>query len=393
MRTLHCTRTPWSFTPPPDPFWDRDAHRVLQQLRLQLAPSVLLGRSLRPRRRYASPGLLLWCRQLPGWQRANLLHRWVLPLCGTLLWYLKSMLTQPCQRRKAEQTPTQHQKRQRSETMRRHSPASPGPDTPALPLSLESVPAPPPPPRPAPAPSVEAKPDLFYQYQRRTNRSAYSAKSASRSRKRSVPFIVEAKLLPVVGRRTASCGEEPSPTGRIRPICGTRKNKAKTAEQSGDSLAAAGPSSAEKAVTSRRQRRQGATHGEASSIRPQRRGEPTSVRSQRAAAGYSRISPELSSEHDEPRKRKKSVESGHHPISTAEKMQMRLYKLICQSISGNRRSRDQLIRSLASLDQRASPPRRSGRRAKKKRESWEVLAELPRRPKLTKPSQPREHSE
>ncbi|MBA2227983.1 hypothetical protein, partial [Thermogemmata fonticola] len=87
MRTPHCTRTPWSFTPPPDLFWDRDAHRVLQQLRLQLAPSVLLGRSLRPRRRYASPGLLLWCRQLPGWQRANLLHRWVLPLCGTLLWY------------------------------------------------------------------------------------------------------------------------------------------------------------------------------------------------------------------------------------------------------------------------------------------------------------------
>jgi hypothetical protein len=391
MRTPHCTRTPWSVTPPPDPFREGEARRALQPLRLPLARSAFLGRSFWPRRRYASPGLLLWCRRLLGWHEANLLHRWVVPICGTLLWYLKSMLTEPGPRRKAERIPTRKQKQSSSETMRHHSSASPGPVRPVLPLALESAPTPPAakpvPPRPAPAPSVEAKPDLFCQPQRRTNQPTLDTKFKSRPRKPGAALIVEAKPIPIVARRAVPRSEEPSSASRTHPRSGGPKKRSKMAENQGRCPPQAMPSTPESSVTSRRQRRQGVTHGEASPVRSPRHVEPSSARSPRSAVGSSRLSPGLSREHDERRKRRKTEESGHFPISAGKKLQIRLQELICQAISGNRRSQDELIRSIASLDQQAKSQRRSGRRAEKKRENWESLADLPHRPRLTKPSQ------
>jgi hypothetical protein len=391
MRTPTLTDTTRNFLPPANPFREWEASQPLPPLRLPFAPSVLLGRSLRPRRRYASPGLLLWCRQLPGWQRANLLHRWVLPLCGTLLWYLKSMLTQPGPRRKAERIPTRKQKWQPSETARRHSSASPGSVRPVLPLTLENAPAPPPakpaPPRPAPAPSVGVKPDLFCQPQRRTNHPTLDAKFKSRPRKPGAALIVEAKPIPIVARRAVPRSEEPSSAGRTRQRSGSLKKRAETAERQGRCPPQAMPSTPESSVTSCRQRRQKAVPDGISPVRSQRHVEPSSARSPRSAVGSSRLSPGLSREHDERRNRRKTEESGHSPISSGKKLRIRLQELICQAISGNRRSQDELIRSIASLDQQAKSQRRSGRRAEKKRESWESLADLPHRPKLTKPSQ------
>jgi hypothetical protein len=387
MRTPYCIRTPWSFTPPPDPVRDREAHRALHQLRQSLARSAFLGRSLRPRRRYASPGLLLWCRRMLGWHEANLLHRWVLPLCGTLLWYLKNTMTQPCQRQKAGKSPSRKQKRQPAATARRHSSASPGPGMPALPLTLESAPAPPPPPQPAPASSIEAKPDFFCQYPRRTNRSTGDAKASSRSRARSVALIVEAKPIPIVSRRAVPRSAEPSSAGRTRQHSGGLKKRAEMAERPGRCSPQAMPSTPEVPVTASRQRRLGTVSDEASPVRSRRPVEPSSARFQRSAVGSSWLSPELSREHDETRKRRKTEESRYSPLSAGEKLQMRLQELICQAMSGNRRSQKELIRSIVSMDQDAKSQRRSGRRAEKKRESWEALAELPRRRKLTKPPQ------
>ncbi len=391
MRTPHCTRTPWSFTPPPDPFREGEARRVLHPLRLPLARSVFLGRSFWPRRRYASPGLLLWCRQLPGWHEANLLHRWVVPICGTLLWYLKSMLTQPGPRRKAERIPARKQKRQPSETMRRHSSAFPGPAGPFLPLTLESIPTSPPakpvPPRPAPAPSVGVKPDLFCQPQRRTNQPTLDTKFKSQPRKQSAALIVEAKPIPIVARRAVPRSEEPSSASRTHPRSGGLKKRSKMAEEQGRCPPAAESFTPESPVTARRQRRQKAVPDGISPVRSQRHVEPSSARSPRSAAEASPGSPTLSTNHEEPRKHQRTEKSRGSPVSTAKKMQMRLQKLICQAISGNWRSQNQLIRSIASLDQQAKSQRRSGRRAEKKRESWQSLADLPHRPKLTKPSQ------
>ncbi|GIW85209.1 MAG: hypothetical protein KatS3mg107_0869 [Gemmataceae bacterium] len=396
MRTPHCTRTPWSFTPPPDLVRDREAHRALHQLRLQLARSAFLGRSFRPRRRYASPGLLLWCRRLLGWQEASLLHRWVLPLGGTLLWYLKSMLTQPGPRRKTEQTTTPKPKRSDSVTAKSHSSASPGSARPVLPLTLESIPAPPSPPsapsRPAPVSSIEAKPDFFCQYSRRTNRSTGDAKTLSRSRTQSVALIVEAKPIPIVARRAVPRGAAPSSAGRTRQPGGGLKTQAELAERPGRCPPKFIPSTPAVPVTARRQRRQEAVPDEVSPVRSRRPVEPSSARSPRSTVGSSRISPGLSREHDEQRKRQKTEESRHSPLSAGKKLQIRLQELICQTMSGNRRSQKELIQSIVSWDQGAKPQRRSGRRAETKRESWESLAELPRRRKLTKPVPPAERS-
>jgi hypothetical protein len=391
MRTPHCTRTPWSFTPPPDLVRDREAHRVLHQRRLQLARSAFLGRSLRPRRRNASPGLLLWCRRLLGWQEASLLHRWVLPLGGTLLWYLKSMLTQPGPRRKTEESPTPWPKRSDSVTDKSHSSASPGSVRPVLPLTLESIPAPPSPPsapsRPAPASSIEAKPDFFCQYRWRTNRSKSDAKTLNRSRTQSVALIVEAKPIPIVARRAVPPSAAPSSAGRTRQRGGGLKTRAELAERPGRCPPKSMPSTPAVPVTARRQRRQEAVSDEVSPVRSRRDVEPSSARSPRSTAGSSRISPELSREYDEQRKRRKTEESRHSPLPAGKKLQIRLQELICQAMSGNRRSQKDLIRSIASLDQDAKAQRRSGRRAETKGESWESLAELPRRPRLTKSSQ------
>jgi hypothetical protein len=61
----------------------------IEHLEAQLRRSSPLHFLARRPRRRPSPLMIRWCRHLRGWQWANVLHRWIVPLESTLLWYLR----------------------------------------------------------------------------------------------------------------------------------------------------------------------------------------------------------------------------------------------------------------------------------------------------------------